>query len=214
MAIANDGPQGPHRGRIGNMVYYNLNGQNVGRRIGRLTKPSTENQIINQAKMKLVPPFLSSLSEFIKVGFSIEKLGTPKNAYNIAMGLNINEIVTGEYPALTIDYSKVILSAGVLKPAQNPAAEMTTDGINFSWDTNPQMPWEESTDQVMMLAYFPEQKKVFYTLFGKDRLAGTDSLPIPADLIDQPVYTYISFIAANRKQLANSTFINALNLTS
>jgi len=42
MAIANDGPQGPHRGRIANMVYYQLNGQNVRRRIGRLTKPATK----------------------------------------------------------------------------------------------------------------------------------------------------------------------------
>ena len=212
MAIANDGPQGPHRGRIGNMVYYPLNGQNVGRRIGRLTKPATEAQIKHQQVMKLVAPFLSSLLEFINVGFSVEKLGTTKNAYNIAMQVNIHEIVAGEYPDLTIDYSKVILSKGILKPAQNPAAELVTDGIRFSWDTNPQMPWAESTDQVMMLAYYPLQEKVFYTLFGKDRLSGSDSLPIPDDLLDQPVYTYISFVSANRRQLADSTFISGFNL--
>ncbi|RZM18885.1 MAG: hypothetical protein EOO88_39585 [Pedobacter sp.] len=213
MAIANDGPQGPHRGRIGNMVYYDLNGQNVGRQIGRITTPPTENQLRNWEVMKLVPAFLKSVLEFINLGFSIEQLGTTSNSYNVAMKLNVTQIVTGDYPNLYIDYSKVILSKGILKPAQNPTAEMEAEAIRFSWDTNPQMPWEESTDQVMMLAYFPEQKKVFYTLFGKDRIAGNDSLPIPDDLLDQPVYTYISFVAANRRKLADSIFIGGLNLT-
>lgn len=212
MAIANDGPQGPHRGRIGNMVYYDLNGQNVGRQIGRITKPPTENQLKNWEVMKLVPPFLSSMLEFINLGFSVEKLGTTKNSYNIAMELNIKQIVTGVYPDLAIDYSKVTLSKGILKPAQNPTAEMEAEAIRFNWDTSPQMPWEESTDQVMMLACFPVQQKVFYTLFGKDRIAGSDSLAIPDDLLDQPVYTYISFVSANRRQLADSMFIGGLNL--
>ncbi|WP_316788689.1 hypothetical protein [Pedobacter frigoris] len=41
MAIANNGPHGSHRGRIGNIVYYMLNGQPVSREIGITDKPPT-----------------------------------------------------------------------------------------------------------------------------------------------------------------------------
>lgn len=57
MAIADNGPQGRHYGKIGNMVYYTLNGQNIGRKIGRKTKPPTEAQFRHWAAMALVGRF-------------------------------------------------------------------------------------------------------------------------------------------------------------
>jgi len=212
MAIAENGPQGSHRGRIGNMVYYTLNGQNIGRKIGRRTKPPTEGELRHRAMMKLVPPFLKKLLEFINPGFSAAALGTTKNAYNLAMEANFHNIVAGVYPDLTINYPEVILSKGVLKPAQNPLAELAPTGIQFSWDTNPQMAWPESSDQAMMLAYFPVEGKAVYTLFGKDRLSGADLLVLPEELREQPLYTYLSFISADRKQQADSTYTGAFNL--
>lgn len=75
------------------------------------------------------------------------------------MQYNFHEIVAGAYPDLNIDYTKLLLSKGELKPAQYPIVETVPEGIRFSWDTNPQMPWPESSDQAMMLAYFPGEKK-------------------------------------------------------
>lgn len=212
MAIAENGPQGRHRGRIGNMVYYTLNGQNIGRKIGRRTKPPTEGELRHHAIMKLVPPFLKKLLEYINLGFSAAALGTTKNAYNLAMEANFHNIVAGAYPNLTIDYPKVILSQGILKPAHNPLAELVPTGIKFSWNTNSQMDWLESSDQAMMLAYFPEEDRAVFRLFGKDRLTGTDLLVLPEELQEQPMYTYLSFISEDRKQQADSIYTGAFNL--
>src|SRR5215217_6936013 len=115
MAIANDGPQGSHRGKIGNMVYYILNGT-----IGRKTGPPSALQIRHWAAVKLVSTFLSKLKDFIGVGFSAEALGTTKNSFNVAFEENFGPIVTGQFPQLEIDFTKLVLSKGKLKPAQNP----------------------------------------------------------------------------------------------
>ncbi|MES2454832.1 MAG: DUF6266 family protein [Bacteroidota bacterium] len=211
MAIANNGPQGEHRGKVGNIVYYKLKGQNVARKTGRRTKPPTTLQLRHWAVMKLVPPFLKGLLDFINVGFSAEMVGTTKNAYNLAVEYNIKEIVKGEYPDLELDYTKVTVSKGILKPASNPVLSVVPEGIAYSWDTDPRMAWPESSDQVMMLAWFPGSQVACYTLFGNDRLLGSDILPIPEDLREEYMETYVSFISANRKQLSDSIYTGSFN---
>jgi len=211
MAITENGPQGAHRGKIGNLVYYILNGQQVARKNGRKTKPPTEAQLAHQAKVKLVNTFLKTIKDFIHVGFSIERLGTTKNAFNLAVEHNFHKIVSGTYPDLDLDYSKLLVSIGKLKPAQNPTVANDTEGLRFNWDTNPQMPFLEATDQVMMLAYFPVQRKSVCTLFGKDRLSGTDLLYLPEDFRAEYAETYIAFISSDRKQLSDSFYLGPLN---
>lgn len=211
MAISDNGPFGEHRGKIGNLVYYMLNGQQVARKNGRKLKPLSELQLRHLAKMKLINTFLKTLKEFVSVGFSIEKLGTVKNAFNLAVESNFQELVTGVYPDLEIDYPKLVLSRGKLKPAQNPAVMEVAEGFRFSWDTSPQMPFAESTDQVMMLAYFPLKGKAVYTLFGAERLAGTDVLQLSDSLKGEYAELYVAFISAGRKQLADSTYLGSFN---
>ncbi|PTS92188.1 hypothetical protein DBR11_27410 [Pedobacter sp. HMWF019] len=211
MGIASNGPHGNHRGRIGNVVYYVLNGKNVAREIGKTTKPPTQAQLKVRSEIKLVSQFLKPLGEFINVGFGIEQLGTDKNAFNLAMAYNRPHAIKGSYPNLKIAYEKVQISKGPLKTAENLRVEESPAGLQFNWDTNPQMAWQESTDQAMVLVYFPDQKKVFYTLFGNSRLSGTMEQEIPASLKGKHMESYISFISADRKQVSDSIYTGRFN---
>lgn len=211
MAIANNGPGGDHRGRLGNVVYYKLNGQQVSREIGRTTKPPTEKQLASRLATKMCSGFLESVKEFINVGFGLEAQGTTSNAFNVAVKYNRKQIVAGVYPNLSIDYKKVVLSAGKLKQAENWQVTEIPEGLRYSWNTDPQMAWPEATDQVMMLAYFPEKEKVFYTLFGSSRLSGSDVLEIPSSLQGTYMETYMSFVAADRKQVGDSVYTGSFN---
>jgi hypothetical protein len=211
MAIAKNGPHGEHRGRIGNVVYYMLNGKLVSRKIGRSTKPPTLSQLSSRLETKICSEFISRIQDFTNIGFGIEMQGTDKNAFNLAVAYNKKNMFSGVYPDFKINYDLLILSKGILKPAQNPLVSQTEAGIQYTWNTDPKMAFPESTDQVMMLAYFPKAEKVFYTLFGSDRSSGTALLPIPASLKNQYMETYISFASADRKQLADSTYTGAFN---
>jgi hypothetical protein len=211
MGKAKNGPYGPHSGKIGNSVYYTLNGQQVSRGIGLRTKPPTEAELTSRLATKVCSEFLSSVKEFITAGFSVEAQGTKWNPFNLAVMHNRSKIIKGTYPDLEIDYSKVILSAGKLKPAENWQVTETGAGLRYSWETHPKMPWPESSDQVMMLAYFPAKQKVVYTLFGNSRLSGSDVLEIQPSLQGEYMETYLSFVAADRKQLADSIYTGSFN---
>jgi len=210
MAIAENGPGGHHRGRLGNVVYYVLNGKNVTRKIGVPTKPFTEDQLKQNLVTKIRSQFIRDLLGFINTGFSIEAEQALSNGFNQAVKSNLR-IIVGAYPNLEIAYDRVFLSKGPLKPVQNWTVTETGNGLQYNWDTDPKMPWPDATDQVMLLAYFPKQKKVFYTLFGNTRLSGNDFLEIPPSLQGKHMETYMSIISADRKQLSDSIYTGSFN---
>lgn len=211
MAIAENGPGGNHRGKIGNVVYYMLNGKNVSRGIGVTLKPPTELQLKSRMETKLSSGLLHRLLDFLNTGFGAEALTAKDNAFNQAVKYNKKNMIKGSYPHLELAYDQLLVSKGLLKPAQNCRVEQGDAGLQYSWDTDPEMPWPETTDQVMMLAYFPRQERVFYMLFGNSRLSGTDVLEIPPSLQGEYMETYVSFIAANRKQLSDSIYTGNFN---
>ncbi|PYF74751.1 DUF6266 family protein [Pedobacter nutrimenti] len=210
MAIAENGPGGRHRGRIGNIVYYMLGETNVARGVGITTKASTQAQLRQKLITKMRSELLRDLLDFVNTGFSIEAMQHSDNGFNRAVKNNPG-IITGIYPDLEIAYDQVLLSKGRLNPAQNWKVNLVEAGLEYTWDTDPQMPWPQATDQVMLLAYFPQQQKVFYTLFGNSRLSGSDFLEIPPSLQDKYMETYMSFISADRKQLSDSIYTGSFN---
>lgn len=214
MAITINGPAGQHRGRIGNTVYYMLNGQNVSRSIGRYVDPKTEKQRAERLKTKMCGKLFRDLNEFIKPGFSIAARGTTKNAFNLAVAFNRNNMFKGSYPDLEIEYPLLMLSMGNLTPAQNP--KVTQDGgrLIFSWHTEKRMEYPMSADRVMVLAYFPKKGKTYMSLFMVERITGSVLLPIPASLKNEYMETYISFSSADREQISNSTYTGSFNKTT
>ncbi|MFA4868290.1 MAG: DUF6266 family protein [Pedobacter sp.] len=211
MAIANDGPGGFHRGRLGNVLYYTLNGKNVSRTIGVYKDRDTEKQRDARLRTKLCSNFFQHIHDFINVGYSVESPNAAYNPFNLAVTANKPNMFSGSYPNLQIEYDLLILSKGNLTPAQNPQVVETGTGLEFTWDTDKKMAFPMATDQVMVLAYFPKKKKAFYTLFGTDRLSGKASLQIPASLRGQYMETYISFSSADRTSIADSTYTGSFN---
>lgn len=211
MAIAENGPFGVHRGKLENTVYYILNGQQIARKIGRTTKPPTSGKLQHWAKVKLVNTFLSTIKDFLRTGFGPESLGTTKNAFNMAVGMNFRSLVKGTYPGLEIDYPQLIVSKGKLKPAQNPSVAVEDAGLRFSWDTDPRMSFAEASEQAMLLAYFPEHGKSVSKPFGAARQLGTDLLALPEALCTAYMEVYISFIAADRTQVSDSLYLGSVN---
>lgn len=211
MGTSLNGPLGEHNGKVGNVIYYRLNNKIISRVNGKNTKPRTIPQLRHQQVMKMCGEFMKTLKEFTNVGFSRAVQGTDKNPFNLAMEYNCKNIVIGNYPDLSISYDKVILSKGSLKPAQNAKVSLTTEGVIFSWDSNPQMPWPESNEQCMLMIYFPETNELITKLFGNSRITGSALLLIPEPLLTKPMETYISFVSEDRKQVSDSVYTGKIN---
>ncbi|WP_285010694.1 DUF6266 family protein [Pedobacter faecalis] len=212
MGIIKNGLHGEVTGKVGNLVYYTRKGKNVARTIGVNLNPPTEKQLASRQQVELMSPLLSKLLPFINVGFAPEILGKDLNCFNEAMSYNRRHALQGGYPNATVAYDRLRVSQGTLLPAQDPAVTQVSAGLEFSWAVDTELSWERSSDQVMMLAYFPETGDSYLSFFGNRREAGRDLLVIPDALQGSYMEVYISFVSADRKATANSTYLGNFNL--
>jgi hypothetical protein len=210
MAIAQNGPGGHHNGKLGKLVYYTLNGIPVAREIGVSNKPFTPAQLQHQLLIKIRSELFSTLLDFINVGFSVEGGLINQNGFNTAIKNNLR-VVKGTFPKMEIAFDQIMVSKGSLKPVENWKVTPTRAGLEYTWDKDPQMAWPDSTDQVMLLAYFPKQEKAFHTLFGNTRSSGSDVLEIPLSLQGERMETYMAFISADRKRMSDSIYTGSFN---
>jgi len=212
MAVSQGGINGPVVGKLNKLVSYVLNGQVVVRSIGTVTAQSTVPQLSARMKTSISSKLLKVLQEFFNVGFSIEVKGSTKNAFNKAVEINSRKMTVGVYPNFQVDYSKIELSRGILKKGENLLAAATDELISFSWTADLKMAWPESTDLVMMIAYFPQENRSVYKIGGNPRSTGADTLTLPPSLKGLHAETYMAFVAADRKQVSDSTYLGSLNL--
>lgn len=211
MGIIRNGFAGNISGKVGNIVFYTLNGKQVARTLGKTTKSPTVPQLQNRQEMAVVNGFIKQVIAFINVGFDLIAKGMNKSPANMAVGYNKRYALQGTYPNIEIAYEKVLVTQGIMWDAEEPSVEMTALGLDFSWSCPATLIWPRINDQVMILVYFPVIKKVVYVLSGVNRLHCATSLALQSNLLNEYMEVYISFIAENRKSIASSTYLRSFN---
>lgn len=211
MGTLRNGLLGHYRGKIGNLVFYVVNGKQVVRTQTKHNYPPTVKQLQNRNELSTVMAFLKPLREFVSIGFAKAASGTVKSPYNMAVSYNKIHAVTGIYPDVVMDYAKVMVSQGNMLPALTPTVELIADGLKFNWLCPAGLEWPRGGDQVMLLAYFPGLQRASYLLHGAARFQCTETLSLPANVLNEHMEVYISFIAQNRKQIADSIYLGSLN---
>jgi len=202
---------GGFQGRIGNLVGYNLKGKHVIRTIGKTEKPLTPARKANCEKMKVVNEILKPSIHAIRAGFRLAVVGTDRNEYNEAVSYNKKNAVQGEYPNITLDYSKVLMSMGTLPVAANPSISQNGVEITFNWEISTSPMSEYHTDRTMLIIYFPDIKETCCQLIGAKRVEGKDVIVISQEHINQRIEAYISFAKDNGKAVSNSVHAGSLN---
>lgn len=211
MATYRNGMFGNYRGKIGNLVFYVVNGKQRVRSLGINSKPATTAQLQNRQEMGIVIDFLKPLKEFVTVGFGQKAKGKSATPYNFAVSYNRKHAVAGTYPDASIAYDKVLVTEGSWRTADDPLVVLTGSSLHFSWSCTSSIPWPAPYDQVILLAYFPKLEKTVYLLYGARRSSCEDQLALTPDLVEEYMEVYISFISADRKKIANSTYLGSFN---
>lgn len=211
MGISENGMFGANSGKVGKLVYYKRKGKDIVRTIGRNLKEPSEAQLRSRMELKVASSFSKVVKPFITYGFAQHIVGTDLSQFNVSTGYVKKNALMGEYPHISIDYEKVILSEGSLLPANEAAVTIVSGGLEFSWYVAESTPWPDNTDQVMVLAYFPGTENISYNLFGPDRTAGKALLKISEPLLGEYFETYIAFISADRSQVSDSVYTGGFN---
>lgn len=212
MAKLKPGPFGHPIGRIGNTVFYVLNGQGLCRNIGEQNNPATPKQKGNRQELKLTMDLLKPLQRFIKLGFEHQAKGTVYNPFNIATSYNKLNAIQGAYPNLSVDYAKVKLSSGTLPLAKDLQISKTADGVKVSWDGTHAWAGDQYDDLVMIALYHPKHKKASLFLNAGKRNEGECVVHLEDDnWLNEPIEAYLTFKSADGTSVSESVYLGNLN---
>ena len=205
MGTINKGILGGFSGKVGTVVGGNWKGIDYMRsRSGkRLNNPSAAQQE-QQARFGMMIKFLRTFGSLLSITFHDFANGV--TGPNAALSYNLRNAITGVFPALSIDYSMVLLGRGNLQNAAAPAAAAGTAGkVNFSWTDNSGAGTAQSTDMAVLIAYCPATGQSVYQTNAASRAAASAVLDVTG-LSGKTVQTWISFISENGRDVADTVF--------
>lgn len=211
MAKSPDGIFGPVHGSLGNFTFYRLNGQSIVRRKAKYTDKPSAAQLHSRESMKTLMNFLTHIKPFIKFGYMNQSRGTNQSYFNLAMSYNLKQAMKLELHGFAIDYTKVKLSAGNLEFADQATVALKESGLLFHWHTDPKLSWSSQNDQVMMMAYFPDEDTGIYQTSGAKRMTGQDVLSLPASYLEKRMEVYLAFVSDDRCAVSDSQYLGRIN---
>ena len=200
-------------GNVGNLTFSQQEDgtTTVRSRPGKSSKPPTVLQLSTRQDVSVCSQFLKSVKDFLEIGFRLEAKFKGGNQYNAAASFTRKQAITGEYPDRRIDYSKVLFTKGEMPAVQNAKVSLDERGFSFTWDPEAHLDGTHFSDQVMLMAYFPELNKAVYMTAGAQRFRGNDLLMLSGMKRGYVAEVYISFIQDNHKNISNSTHLGQLN---
>lgn len=211
MARLTNGPNGSIEGKFGSVSAYRWRGEQVIRSLPRKrTGPPTLKELTNRDKMRVMQNFLRYIIDFIRLGFKVEAGVKNMSAFNVAMSYNKKNAIQGEYPALSIDYMKLLVSKGTLPPPVAPTVSFADNTLNFTWKK--QQDEEKRRDRVLLLAFYEDMRFNNMLLGGAYYSEGAESLPFPAmpDEKGLKIHSYVAFIDDMHDAISDSVYCGVI----
>ena len=203
-------------GKIGNVVGSSWKGIDYLKTLpSNVNDAKSDVQIANRSKFLTVVRFLQPLTEFIRIGF--KSLAVKKTAFNAAVSYNYHEAVTGDYPDIVMDYSKVSVSQGSLTPAYNTGLSSTVAAeVNLTWADNSGQGAAAADDVAMVVVYNPELKDAVFMLNAGARSDLSANVSLPDSYSGTSVHCYLCFAALSNalggqsgKSISKSVYVGS-----
>jgi hypothetical protein len=208
MGKFNKGILGGFSGKVGNVVGSTWKGITYMKSQPTPTdKEPTTAQVSQQAKFKTGLHFVQSMAGLVALSF--RNYAVKMSGFNNAFSYTMKHAVTGSYPAYTVDYSMALISRGDLPNAANPAATVAAHIVNFAWADNSGIGRAKADDKAILAVYCADFNQTLYTTGSALRSAGADTLDV-TEFAGKQVQTYIGFISADGKEIANSVYTGQL----
>jgi len=180
MATFLKGIHGAYSGKVGNVVGSRWREVDYVRSLGRPSnRPASEAQLQQRARFALAVAFLSPVKDLLNLGFS-DKEQNAATGYNVALSHLLRSGITGDYPKVDIDYSKVQISRGSLAaPVGLTFTEESPGEAVISWEPLTNTFNAFADDSVIALVY--NKDKAFFSIYEEaTRQEGVLSLELPA----------------------------------
>ncbi|SDZ89345.1 DUF6266 family protein [Pedobacter hartonius] len=209
MGIVKSGIAQGFSGKVGNMVFSQHEDREttVSLAPAPSTKAPTTDQLSTRQDTSVCTAFVRPLAEFAKIGFRLQGKLERQTGYNAMLSYVRKNALTGIYPNRIVDVSGVLMTRGNMRPPEDAAVQLTGSGLAFSWNPEIKVEGLHFSDQVVMMAYFPELKMARYMIGGAQRHAGKDVLMLTGIKQGYAAAVYLSFITDNREAISDSVYL-------
>ncbi len=209
MAILTNGPNGGFRGKVGSVVGYKWKNKDVIRGLPRKShKPRSEARLANEQAMKLIMESLKPLKIIIRRTFRLIAEPAGMSAFNMALSINKKQAITGEYPNLTIDWSKFTISKGPLPGLMSVNTNWVDEGLNVIWNNNSSEPSADSADRVTFVVYSHKLDWWFFFPNEATRDATTHTLHMDDDCRSTDVELFGFFMSFGGETVSDSHHVH------
>lgn len=211
MAKLKHGIFGPISGKIGPVVGGSWKGIPYVRSANEQKenpKPRSVAQIANEQKMVFINGLLMPFHPYVEVGF--KNLAIRKTSLSAAYSHTYHKAITGVYPDLGVDYSKMLISKGDLPGLKAPRIELIESAqLKITWedDNNPQSAYD---DQLMLMVYCPELHMSHGFIGGVARAAKMTLFTFDPKMKGKTLEVYLSITSLNRKKIAGSVYMGRI----
>lgn len=209
MARLTNGALGQLSGQVGGVVVCKWKDVVYIRSLPKLKKnrKPTPAQLAARARFNFLNTWLKSIAPLVSLGF--KDYSGRMTGMQAAFSCN-SKAVKGVYPDFELDFPSLMLSYGDLPGAAGAKVISANDCIlEFSWDTKFEGK-AKVDDQVMLLAYIPEEKQAFYICSGASRHKGIETLKVAFQGTTAEIY--MAFISNDRKRISNSQYLGQVTV--
>lgn len=211
MARVKSGILGPFVGKVGTVVGYMVGDRNYMRGLTREPKRMTENELINQDKLKLVSNYLAPLKDLVKVGFKdyYTRTGGMRGATSYTRKIALVTDDAGFY----IDPALVKISGGDLPQAETPEAVFEAPNfIKITWKAE-DLESTSKTDQLLASAYDMASLNARVVVFdGAFRREGMMRVEIDEQYKGKQLDVYIGFVNGDRTSQSDSQYLGRIKV--
>ncbi|TKG97380.1 XRE family transcriptional regulator [Puteibacter caeruleilacunae] len=124
-------------GKIGHVVNYERNGELCQRILPDKSKhkdAKSPKQMAQRQRLSVTVLFTQYIADLIRLTYASQRKGRG-TAGNAISSHILREGLTGEYPNITIDCEKIMISRGELEAPKWATVKIVEDGYLFEWDT-------------------------------------------------------------------------------
>ena len=206
MSLSQNPWLGHMSGSLANVNTYTSHGQNViSSKAFQKKDANTVSQIAQRASFKLMAKAYRSFGGLLRNNFP-DKLIT-ESAYNAFMKFNLPEAIdnTGEVPV--IDYSKMVVSQGVLPQVMVTNAVTGAAGITVSYKTNTQVADVSATDQIVAFGKTMGNEIIIARKVRGSQELSTILIPYPGITPENVACCYVLAMSEDGTQVSDSMFV-------
>lgn len=190
MAFTEEGMLGKFTGRLGNLVFYEMNGKIVMRtKPGKRKKPAKGRQKETQNNFARVMGIIQPMKTFVKIGFN--DLAGGKFVFHKANSENLKRFYKADNPD---DLRWLLLSKGERAGAQDLALEMGVGQATVRWGEPEAGKPFDPTDRVMLLALNTTTLESTENTNAATRSQGQAGIALPPAKAGEKVLVSISFM--------------------